>query len=294
MSSIDPFFEAQLSRELTPHRRCVFLSGLPGVGKSLVLQKLVAHARNQGRQVSILRWDRARLAFESPEILRLYPEREGLTHPVIRKAAGEWVRGAVRQWWETHPDSRCVLIGEAPLIGNRFSELARVIDDPAESVLSCPDTHFVVPVPTQHVRDAIERARARDIETPQHQQDVASALPSLVSAVWLEVARLAVAMRLRSEVTLRYEPELYADVYRRILNDRSHTAMTMDEILDVRGSVQEVGPIDSEILPSQTEVARAFAQVERRPIEEVISEVEEWASPWKGAAQSGGLDCQAR
>src|SRR3954471_19004712 len=82
-------------------RRCVFFAGLPGVGKSLLLQQLSLIAHEAGRKVSLLQWDVARGSFETPEILARFPEVDGVTHAVIRKAAGLWARGAVATWDRT-------------------------------------------------------------------------------------------------------------------------------------------------------------------------------------------------
>src|SRR4051812_13196676 len=106
-------------------RRCVFFAGLPGVGKSLLLQQLSLIATSAGRRVSLLQWDVARGPFERPEILARYPETDGVTHAVIRKAAGLWARGAVAAWDRDHPDAADMLVGEVPLIGNRLIELVQ-------------------------------------------------------------------------------------------------------------------------------------------------------------------------
>ena len=53
------------------------------------------------------------------------PLADGVTHPVIRKAAGLWARRALVAWNEGHPDPRHLPAGETPFVGNRFVELAR-------------------------------------------------------------------------------------------------------------------------------------------------------------------------
>src|SRR5438045_3155926 len=106
-------------------RRMVFFAGLPGVGKSLFIRELARVARAMGRTVDLLQWDVVRPAFESRAILARYPERDGASHPVLRKAAGRWVRNAVIRWHREHEGSSGILIGEVPLIGNRLVELAQ-------------------------------------------------------------------------------------------------------------------------------------------------------------------------
>src|SRR3954451_10462208 len=120
-------------------RRCVLFAGLPGVGKSLLLQQVSLIAHEVGRRVSLLQWDVARGPFETPEILARYPEIDGVTHAAIRKAAGLWAREAVGAWDRTHPgrsDGADVLIGEVPLVGNRLIELVQRRDDAAEALLA--------------------------------------------------------------------------------------------------------------------------------------------------------------
>ena len=52
----------------------VFLAGLPGTGKSLLLKQLVLIAQQAGRTVDTLQWDVTRLPFETADILALgYP-----------------------------------------------------------------------------------------------------------------------------------------------------------------------------------------------------------------------------
>jgi hypothetical protein len=104
--------------------RCVFFSGPPGVGKSLMIQQLALIAQQRGRAVYLMRWDVARRVFETHPAGTRYPEVEGVTHPAIRWVCGLWVRGAVLRWHLDHPESAPLLIGEAPLVGNRFVELA--------------------------------------------------------------------------------------------------------------------------------------------------------------------------
>ena len=53
--------------QLAARQSVVILAGLPGVGKSLLLQQLARMARAAGRQVSLLQWDVARRAF-SPSL----------------------------------------------------------------------------------------------------------------------------------------------------------------------------------------------------------------------------------
>src|SRR3989449_9742603 len=75
-------------------QRMVFFAGLPGTGKSLLVHQLVHLAGAAGRTVHLLQWDVARPVFEASPAGRHYPLADGVTHAVIRRAAGLWVRAA--------------------------------------------------------------------------------------------------------------------------------------------------------------------------------------------------------
>src|SRR6266571_3560515 len=102
--------EAQL-RSLAG-RHLVFFAGLPGTGKSLLAHQLAHLAAVAGRGIHLLQWDVARPVFEAAPAGRRYPLADGVTHAVIRKAAGLWVRHAVAGWSERHRGPEPLLVGE--------------------------------------------------------------------------------------------------------------------------------------------------------------------------------------
>jgi hypothetical protein len=158
-------------------RRCIFFAGLPGVGKSLLVQQQALLAHAAGRVVHLLQWDVARGAFETPALLARYPEVHGVTHPAIRRGVGLWVREAVQRWDATHPAPEHLLVGETPLVGNRLVELAQVHPDAVEPLLADHErTVFFIPVPTRNVRHAIERSRGREMASPRHAREAATAV----------------------------------------------------------------------------------------------------------------------
>src|SRR5579864_1476208 len=124
LSRDDPALAGRL-RALAAEARVIFVTGLPGTGKSLVIRGLADLAAGAGRTVHTLQWDVARPVFEASPVGRRYPLVDGVTHVVIRKAAGLWVRGALADWHAANPSAAHVLIGELPLVGGRFIELAR-------------------------------------------------------------------------------------------------------------------------------------------------------------------------
>lgn len=259
-------------------RRCVFFAGLPGVGKSLLLQQLSLIAGEVGRRVHLLQWDVARGPFETPEILGRYPERDGVTHAVIRKAAGLWARDAVGAWHVGHPDPADLLIGEVPLIGNRLIELVQQRDDSVEALLAGEATVFFVPVPSREVRRVIEAARAREMASPTHERERANAVPSLVQALWEEVATVARELGVAegSDAGGVFDPEVYALVYERLLRHRRAVRLDVTTALPVRASVYDALAVAGELLPTPADVDRVMAAVEARPEGEVEREVAGW------------------
>lgn len=216
----------------------VFFAGLPGVGKSLLLQQLSLMAQRAGRQVHLLQWDTARQAFETPK----YPLRHGATHPMVIKAVGVWLRQALVDWNKTHPQPDSLLIGEAPLIGGRLMEIVRPQADDAEAMLKAEGTQFVVPVPSKEVRKIIEASRERTITRPQHENEIHDAPPDLLRALWQDLHRVAVRLRLTQATsdTVPYSPTIYAAVYRHLLQHRHVQILTVDEPLKPSASVYEL------------------------------------------------------
>jgi hypothetical protein len=262
-------------------RRCVFFAGLPGVGKSLLLQQIALLAQEAGRPVSLLQWDVARGSFETPAILARYPEIDGVTHAVIRKAAGRWARDAVLAWDRAHPDQREILIGEVPLIGNRLIELVQRHDDDVEGLLAGESTVFLIPVPSRAVRRAIEAARAREMAAPTNERELANALPTLVQALWEEVSRLARVLGVRQDGEHSgrapgFDPDVYAGVYARLLRHRRAERLDIARVLPVQASVYDALGAARDLVPSPAEVARVLAEVEARPPAEIEREVEGW------------------
>jgi len=93
--------------------RMVLIAGLPGTGKSLLVHQLVHVASGAGRQIHLLQWDVARPVFEAGPAGRRYPLADGVTHAVIRRAAGLWVREALADWNDRHQAPEHLLVGEA-------------------------------------------------------------------------------------------------------------------------------------------------------------------------------------
>jgi hypothetical protein len=243
--------------------RCVFFAGPPGVGKSLMVQQLALIAQQRGRAVYLVRWDVARRVFEAHPAGIRYPEVEGVTHPAIRWACGLWVRDAVLRWHLDHPETAPLLIGEAPLVGNRFVELAQRRDDQAEDLLQAAVTEFFVPVPSVTVRQAIQRSRDQEMRQPSHEQDRASATPQVLHDLWQEVQRASQGLGLPgARPGMDYRPQTYAELYARLLHARRHTLLRIDELLPVKVSTHQIGRIAGELTPSHEQTRQLLSEVD--------------------------------
>jgi len=243
-------------------RRMVFFAGLPGTGKSLLVHQLTHVAGDAGRQVHLLQWDVARPALEACPAGRRYPVVDGVTHAVIRKAAGLWVRDALVRWDAGHRDPRHLLIGETPFVGNRFVELARPIEDPAEALLSLPSCRFVVTVPSRQVRAFLESQRERRAAAPLHPREREDAPPHVLRDLWQNLARIA---GIAGDAALPYDPAAYAGVYTRVLRHRNPETVALDVILPTeRLSVYDFATPVRDLLPTEAGAERFIAEVERR------------------------------
>jgi hypothetical protein len=270
-------------RELARAARMVFFAGLPGTGKSFFVHRLAHLCHAAGRTVHLLQWDRVRPAFEASPAGRRYPLRDGVTHPVIRKAAGAWSRQALAQWAPAHGDSAHLLVGEAPLVGGRFIELARRTDDRAEAWLDADACQFVIPVPAPDVRRFLEAERARRMARARHVHEREDAPSSVVRQLWGEMRRAARSLGiLTAEVEHApgiYDPSLYEAVYERVLRHRRRQVLFVQHLLAsdaVSAHAFAFAPHD--LIPDTEEAAAHIQAVEERfPDQGVLeAEMDDW------------------
>ncbi|MDP6690527.1 MAG: hypothetical protein QF384_13605 [Alphaproteobacteria bacterium] len=258
-------------------RRMIFFAGLPGVGKSLFLQQQTLMAANAGRQVHLLQWDLARAAFESGEMLAKYPEIDGFTHPLIRRAVGQWARRAVRQWDEEYADRTHLLIGEVPIVGNRFVELAQNQEDPAEALLNGEGTIFFVPVPSSGVRARIEEMRQASIANPKHANESRDAPINVLQQIWREAREAAALLGLAADSATDYDPETYARLFDHMLQHRNRRILAIDALYPAVGSVYELGAATSEIAAKPADAATIVAELEAfNDLVAISQSVEAW------------------
>ena len=241
----------------------VFFAGLPGVGKSLLLQQLALMAAEAGRRVTLLQWDVARQPFESPR----YPLKDGATHPLVIRAAGVWSRGALLTWNGAFAAAGDMLIGEVPLIGGRFMEIVRPADDAAEALLRAGRTQFLLPVPSLELRAHIESQRERSIAAPRHQNEAQDAPPDLLRALWRDLHHVALQLGLTPAAAdaAPYSPELYAAVYRQLLQHRHVEQVDLRRPLPATTSVYAGLDALPQLRATTAEAAAILAQLEAAP-----------------------------
>lgn len=266
---------------LAERARAVFVAGLPGTGKSLLIHQLVQLAHRQGRTVSLLQWDVARPAVENHATARAYPAHRGVTHGVVRVAVGRWARVAVAQWAARAADSTALLVGEAPLVGHRLVELVRPLDDAAEPVLSDPRTRFVVPVPSPELRHHLEAERARRAAQPLHPREREDAPPEVLRDLWRQLAGVAAVLGLAGApvagAPAPYDPALYSAVYEHVLRRRHVEVLRLDAILPAAAmSPYDLGIAVDDLRPRSDEAELLLAGAGR-----------DWADP---AALEQALD----
>jgi len=257
-------------RRLAGAQRLVFFAGLPGTGKSLLSHQLAHLAHAMGRTVHMLQWDVARPVFEASPAGQRYPVVQGVTHGVIRRAAGLWARQALEQWQQRHPEPHHLLIGETPLVGHRLIELARPHADAAEPLLRAMACCFVVPVPSPGVRDGLEAERRRRSVRPLHQQEREDAPPQVLRDLWQQVVSIAPCLGIPQvssplEAEVPYDPALYQQVYERLLRHRRALVIPVDTMLPTATlSVYDFAMPRYEVVPTAEDVSRCIREVEQQ------------------------------
>ena len=267
---------------LVDNQRIVFLTGLPGVGKSLLLNQLAHLAHFSGHQVYLLQWDILRDAFMTDRIASLFPDIDGITHSVIRRAAGLWVRQAVAQWHQKHLGEKSILIGEAPLIGNRLLELVLPRNDAAESILLEKSTRFVLPIPSRRIRRLMETARQTSIKNPRNSRELNDAAPEVLKALWRELIRAAMALNIPTPPKGSdedYDPRIYESVYLQVLKHRRYEITRLNITLSTHSrSVYTFNMPVEELIPNASEVSHSIEEVEHTypNLHGLEQEMEEW------------------
>jgi hypothetical protein len=236
--------------------RLVFFAGLPGTGKSLLSHQLAHLAHAAGREAHLLQWDVARPPFEASAAGQRYPQIDGATDPLIRRAVGLWARDRILSW-DSKAHANALLVGETPLIGNRLIELTLPLDDTAEALLMSPSCRFVIPVPSGDVRRHIEAERERRAAAPRHAQEREDAPPHLLRDAWLEAVEAAIALGLATSTATEYDAALYEALYSRLLASRHRDVIKVEAVLPTQSlSVYEYAVPVRHLVPAAEEAER--------------------------------------
>ncbi|WP_109097671.1 hypothetical protein [Aquimarina sp. AU58] len=252
--------------------KIVCFTGLPGVGKSLYVQQFAYIALQKNRKISILQWDSARQSFETEQVLKIYPEIDGVTHAGIRKSCGLWSRKAVYDWYQLHKNDNEVLILEAPLVGNRLIELGKKTKDELEPILSSDSTQFILPVPSDELRKLIISKRVNTAKNPNHEMEKADAQPHVLMALYLEICEVGKKLGMKKQLNenLEYDTSFYESLYRKVLRERHVKTLFVDEAFEVN-SVYDVRQKFSKLVPSTEEVSYFISLVrEKYPTDEQL------------------------
>ncbi|GAB5493366.1 MAG: hypothetical protein Phog2KO_35810 [Phototrophicaceae bacterium] len=264
---------------MSKQAKVIILTGLPGVGKSLYVQQLALMAQRAGRKVHLMQWDVTRSAFETPDILAKYPEIDGVTHAMIRKAVGIWTRQAILDWADNFSSEEHLLIGEATFVGERLMQLAKIVDDSAEGLLSSEKTQFILPVPSKAVRANIETKRAESIANPQHQHESKDAPPNVLEMLWHEIHHVGYKIGITDTAQAQpaYQPEVYQQTYEYLLQHRHSTTLNIGELFERVGSVYDLDNIAGHLKASPEQVTTIIAQLEQSAtVEQTQAEVDVW------------------
>jgi hypothetical protein len=252
----DPALHERLDR-LAHDARMIFVAGLPGTGKSLVIHQLAHLAVAAGRAVHLLQWDVARPPFEASRAGRRYPVVDGVTQPMIRKAVGLWSRQAVAAWHQRRPTPDQLLIAETPLVGRRLIEFAQRLDDDAEPLLAAPSCRFAIVVPSVEVRRYVEAERERRASASRNAREREDAPPHVLRDLWRQLLVAARALGLSTATDdAPYDPVVYRRVYETVLRARAPEILPLDTVLPTATmSVYDFAVPCTDLLPSEDEIA---------------------------------------
>lgn len=249
----------------------IFVAGLPGTGKSLVIHQLAHLAAAAGRTVHLLQWDVARPVVEASAAGRRYPVVDGVTHALIRKAVGLWARRAIPEWERQWRGPEHMLIGETPFVGNRLIELARRVDDAAEPTLAAASCRFVIAVPSVEVRRFLEAERERRASAPLHPREREDAPPRVLRDLWRQLVGVARALGVRpvpmpyAGDDESYDPAVYRRVYEALLRHRTVEALPLQTVLPTATlSAYDFGVSCHDLIPSEAEADAIVHETEAR------------------------------
>ena len=213
----------------------------------------------------MLQWDVARPVFEASPAGRRHPLADGVTHAVVRKAAGLWVRHAVALWSEHYRAPEHLLVGETPFVGNRFVELAQRAADGAERLLADPTCRFAIAVPSRGVRTFLEAERERRTAHPLHPREREDAPPHVLRDLWRDLVALGNRLGVAAPEGAPYDPAVYRQVYETVLRHRNVDVVPLDVVLPTETlSVYDFALAPPSLAPTEAEAEAFIHEVERR------------------------------
>jgi len=248
---------------LADQAKVVVFVGLPGTGKSLYINQYYAIARAKNKAVDIIQWDVARKSFETAKLKTIFPIKNGQTHAGTRLSAGLWLVDYIKFWQLQNENKKDkILLIEAPLVGNRFSELAHLQSEPLlESFLSSGQVQFLLPIPSLAVRKKIEADR--ESQVPESAVSWSGAKLSVMHQLWLDTLDIARKKQLIETKNNAYCPALYSKIYNKILRHRNVTMLEVNEIFDMK--IQNEASLHGliNILPRAAEVRQMSTIIQK-------------------------------
>ena len=185
------------------------------------------------------------------------------------------------RWVVEHRDPAEMLIVEAPIIGNRYSEFVQVLPDAAEPALASDTTAFFYPVPTRDVRAKLEAIRRATFANPQHPDEAKDAPPEIMDLVWRLACAKAIELGLTSAENIedpsRYDETIYRRFFDHLLRHRNTRAIGIDTFFSGGRSTHDLDGNITELIATPSELENAIATIEAAMTpEKAASEVENW------------------
>ena len=257
--------------------KAVVFSGLPGIGKSLYINQFKAIVQSLGKNITVIQWDIARKAFETKEIAAIFPMGAGVVHNGVKLSAGAWLIDTIKDWLQKATDNDLLLI-EAPLVGHRFIELAKVQSDATlEDFFKSDAFKMIIPIPSKAVREKIEADRRAQIS--EDAKVWSGAKPSVMLMLWKMLCGIAneFGKNISMDGQPPYEPSISEFVFEKILQHRHFIPLHIDEIFDV--SVMDESELhNTGSLKAGDETANRYAMEIHQQMndEQINAIVKEW------------------